>query len=93
MPADTREDFMDDWYQNSGKLKLWLDYRAIDNDKPTGVAPRCKGPQAGFRQPVAGPLWRSQCQPGPDQSLRRCLLLPRPNIDLALQDAEQALVA
>ena len=32
MPADSRDGYMDDWYQNSGKLKLWLDYEAIDDD-------------------------------------------------------------
>ncbi|MDF5946156.1 hypothetical protein P4129_01695 [Pseudomonas aeruginosa] len=25
---------LDDWYQNSGKLKMWMDYQAFDDDTP-----------------------------------------------------------
>ncbi len=75
MPADSRDAFLDDWYQNSGKIKLWLDYEAIDNDKPTGLHLDEKDPKRDFCQPVAHPLRRPECQPGPDQPLHRGVLL------------------
>lgn len=37
MPADARQAILDDWYQHSGKLKLWLDYPGIDTRKASGL--------------------------------------------------------
>ncbi|MCC6077386.1 fatty acid cis/trans isomerase [Pseudomonas sp. GCM10022188] len=37
MPAAEREALLDDWYQYSGKLKLWLNYAAIDQQTPSGL--------------------------------------------------------
>ncbi|MEK1943462.1 MAG: fatty acid cis/trans isomerase, partial [Pseudomonas sp.] len=37
MPPDSREAILSDWYQNSGKLKMWMDYQDIDDDSPTGL--------------------------------------------------------
>ena len=34
MPADSRSGILSSWYQNSGKLKMWMDYQKIDNDTP-----------------------------------------------------------
>ena len=30
MPRDVREDELEDWYQKSGKIKMWMDYTKID---------------------------------------------------------------
>ncbi len=38
MPRDAREDILKDWYQNSGKIKLWLDYTKIDDDTHSTLA-------------------------------------------------------
>ncbi|MBJ9974999.1 fatty acid cis/trans isomerase [Pseudomonas sp. S75] len=37
MPASKRGAILDDWYQNSGKVKMWLDYTDIDTDTPSGL--------------------------------------------------------
>jgi len=37
MPADVRQDILDDWYQKSGKVKLWLNYTKIDNDTKSAL--------------------------------------------------------
>ncbi|RBJ62748.1 peptidylprolyl isomerase, partial [Pseudomonas sp. MWU12-2534b] len=37
MPAGPREDFLDEWYQNSGKFKMWLDYESIDDGKRSAL--------------------------------------------------------
>lgn len=37
MPQDQRQALLDDWYQGSGQLKVWLDYPALDTTTPTGL--------------------------------------------------------
>ncbi len=66
MPADSRDDYLDDWYQNSGKLKMWLDYERIDDSTPSAL--KLHG-QTRLRQAIADALWRPQRPSGPDQSL------------------------
>ncbi|MEN5150298.1 fatty acid cis/trans isomerase [Pseudomonas orientalis] len=90
MPADTREDFLDDWYQNSGKLKLWLDYEAIDDDKPSGLHLSEKDPKRDFANQLLTRYGSLNASPDP---INRCTgaFCSRAGIDPALQDAEQAL--
>ncbi|MFL1504853.1 fatty acid cis/trans isomerase [Pseudomonas sp. S191] len=90
MPADTRDDFMDDWYQNSGKLKLWLDYEAIDDDKPSGLHLDEKDPKRDFANQLLTRYGNLNASPDP---INRCTgaYCSRDGIDPALQDAEQAL--
>ena len=90
MPADTREDFLDDWYQNSGKLKLWLDYEAIDDDKPSGLHLDEKDPKRDFANQLLSRYGALNVSPDP---INRCsgAYCSRPGIGPALQDAEQAL--
>lgn len=38
LPASARKPLMDDWYQNSGKLKMWLYYPSLDTDSPSAIA-------------------------------------------------------
>ena len=90
MPADSREDFMDDWYQNSGKLKLWLDYEAIDDDKATGLHLMGQDPKRDFANQLLTRYGALNASPDP---INRCTgaYCSRDGIDPALQDAEQAL--
>ena len=90
MPADSREDFLDDWYQNSGKLKLWLDYEAIDDDKPTGLHLNAQDPKRDFANQLLTRYGELNASPDP---INRCAgaYCSRDGIDPALQDAEQAL--
>ncbi len=90
MPADSRDAFMDDWYQNSGKIKLWLDYEAIDDDKPTGLHLDEKDPKRDFANQLLTRYGYLNASPDP---INRCAgaYCSRDGIDPALQDAEQAL--
>jgi len=90
MPADSREDFLDDWYQNSGKLKLWLDYESIDDDTPTGLHLDAKDPKRDFANQLLARYGDLNASPDP---INRCdgAFCSRDGIDPALQDAEQAL--
>ncbi|WP_350615541.1 fatty acid cis/trans isomerase [Pseudomonas sp. HY7a-MNA-CIBAN-0227] len=90
MPADSRDGFLDDWYQNSGKVKLWLDYEAIDNDKPSGLKLDEKDPKRDFANQLLARYGDLNASPDP---INRCIsaYCSRPAIDPALRDAEQAL--
>lgn len=90
MPADTRDDFMDDWYQNSGKLKLWLDYEAIDDDKPSGLHLDEKDPKRDFAKQLLTRYGYLNASPDP---INRCTsaYCSRDGIEPAVQAAEQAL--
>jgi hypothetical protein len=90
MPADSRDGFLDDWYQNSGKFKMWLDYEDIDNDKPTALTLDEKDPKRDFALQLLARYGELNARPDP---INRCdgAYCSRPNIDLDLQNAEQAL--
>jgi len=90
MPADSRDGYMDDWYQNSGKLKLWLDYEAIDDDKPTGLHLSENDPKRDFASQLLSRYGDLNASPDP---INRCsgAYCSRDAIDSALQEAEQAL--
>ncbi|PFG23705.1 fatty acid cis/trans isomerase CTI [Pseudomonas lurida] len=90
MPADSRDGYMDDWYQNSGKLKLWLDYEAIDDDKPTGLHLSENDPKRDFASQLLSHYGDLNASPDP---INRCsgAYCSRDGIDPALQEAEQAL--
>ncbi|WP_339465847.1 fatty acid cis/trans isomerase [Pseudomonas lurida] len=90
MPADSRDGYMDDWYQNSGKLKLWLDYEAIDDDKPTGLHLSENDPKRDFASQLLSRYGDLNASPDP---INRCsgAYCSRDGIDPALQEAEQAL--
>ncbi|AZD09092.1 cis/trans isomerase [Pseudomonas chlororaphis] len=90
MPAGTREDFLDDWYQNSGKFKMWLDYESIDDDKASALVLDEKDPKRDFAHQLLNRYGDLNARPDP---INRCdgAYCSRPNIDPALQNAEQAL--
>jgi hypothetical protein len=90
MPADSREGYLDDWYQAGGKFKMWLDYEAIDDDKPTALKLDEEDPKRDFARQLLLRYGELNARPDP---INRCAgaYCSRPNIDPALQDAEQAL--
>ncbi|EXF92828.1 peptidyl-prolyl cis-trans isomerase [Pseudomonas fluorescens HK44] len=90
MPADSRDGYLDDWYQSSGKFKMWLDYESIDNDKPTALKLDETDPKRDFVQQLLIRYGDLNARPDP---INRCdgAYCSRPNIDPALQNAEQAL--
>ena len=90
MPANSRDDFLDDWYQNSGKVKLWMDYESIDDDKPTGLILDKNDPKRDFVKQLLNRYGDLNASPDP---INRCVgaYCSRPGIAPALRDAEQAL--
>ncbi|MCX2900809.1 fatty acid cis/trans isomerase [Pseudomonas mandelii] len=90
MPADSREGYLDDWYQNSGKIKMWLDYESIDDDKETALKLDEKDPKRDFALQLLARYGELNASPDP---INRCdgAYCSRPNIDPDLQSAEQAL--
>jgi hypothetical protein len=44
LPAYARKPLMDEWYQNSGKLKMWLYYPSLDTDSPSAISYSSKQP-------------------------------------------------
>ncbi|WP_426101550.1 fatty acid cis/trans isomerase [Pseudomonas sp. PSPC3-3] len=90
MPANSRDDFLDDWYQNGGKVKLWMDYESIDDDKPTGLKLNEKDPKRDFVNQLLARYGDLNASPDP---LNRCVgaYCSRPGLEPVLRDAEQAL--
>ncbi|MGB4487953.1 MAG: fatty acid cis/trans isomerase [Pseudomonas veronii] len=90
MPANSRDDFLDDWYQNGGKVKLWMDYESIDGDKPTGLKLNEKDPKRDFVNQLLARYGDLNASPDP---INRCAgaYCSRPGLEPVLRDAEQAL--
>ncbi|NWB83649.1 fatty acid cis/trans isomerase [Pseudomonas gingeri] len=90
MPADSRDGYLDDWYQNGGKLKMWLDYERIDDSKPSALKLDEKDPKGDFVRQLLVRYGDLNAHPDP---INRCegAYCSRPNIDPGLQEAEQSL--
>ncbi|BBP82331.1 MULTISPECIES: fatty acid cis/trans isomerase [unclassified Pseudomonas] len=90
MPAESRTAILDDWYQNSGKLKMWLDYEDIDDDTPTGLFLPVERAKGSFAAQLLKRYADLNARPDP---INRCTTgnCYRLGIDPALQQAEQAL--
>ncbi|MGE8360047.1 fatty acid cis/trans isomerase [Pseudomonas sp.] len=90
MPADSRQEILDDWYQNSGKLKMWLDYQGIDTRSPTALLLDESAPKQHFAE---GLLTRFQALNARPDPINRCTgaHCHRPDLPEELQHAEQAL--
>ncbi len=50
MPRKARQGLLSDWYQNSGKVKLWLDYTKIDNHTKSALGLPRKNSKAVFAE-------------------------------------------
>ncbi|HKS15287.1 MAG TPA: fatty acid cis/trans isomerase [Pseudomonas sp.] len=90
MPADKRGAILSDWYQNSGKVKMWLDYEAIDTDTPSGIKLDPRDPKRDFGLRLLQLSASLNASPDP---INRCngAYCSRPGLSEALRNAEQSL--
>ncbi|MDM8349598.1 fatty acid cis/trans isomerase [Pseudomonas sp. sp1636] len=90
MPADARQAILDDWYQYSGRLKLWLDYPRIDTHSRTALQLPTTDPIRGFAEALLNRYDSLNARPDP---ISRCKGAPchRAGLPAELQAAEQAL--
>lgn len=90
MPADKRGAILSDWYQNSGKVKMWMDYESIDTDTSSGIKLDPRDPKRDFGLEL---LQRSASLDASPDPINRCngAYCSRPGLDEAWRDAEQSL--
>lgn len=90
LPARSREAYLDDWYQNSGKLKMLLDYTSVDHRSPSAIALNGKDPKKQFAEHLLQRYDRLNARPDP---INRCAGAHcyRDGLPRELQHAEQAL--
>ncbi|MBD9414887.1 fatty acid cis/trans isomerase [Pseudomonas sp. PDM16] len=90
LPPESRQVYLDDWYQNSGKLKMWLDYADADLDTATGLNLPEQGAKGAFAQALLARYADLNARPDP---INRCegADCHRPGLPADLEDAEQAL--
>ena len=90
MPADSRASILSDWYQNSGKIKMWLDYEKIDTSTPTGMILDPTDPKRDFALKLIDRAGTLNANPDP---INRCTgaYCSRPDIAQEFQFAEQSL--
>ncbi|MEO4048262.1 fatty acid cis/trans isomerase [Pseudomonas sp. CAU 1711] len=90
LPPQSRQDYLDDWYQDSGKLKMWLDYADVDLDSPTAFILPSQGAKGAFVETLLQRYGTLNARPDP---LNRCRTgeCHRPGLPAELEDAEQAL--
>jgi hypothetical protein len=90
MPADKRDDLLSDWYQNGGKVKMWLDYQKIDDDTPSGMKLDEKDPKRDFALKLAARAGTLNAAPDP---INRCssAYCSRPGISDSFAQVEQSL--
>jgi hypothetical protein len=90
LPPQARQVYLDDWYQDGGKLKMWLDYTAADLDTATGITLPERGAKGAFAQALLARYADLNARPDP---LNRCegADCHRPGLPAELEDAEQAL--
>ncbi|MDF2445927.1 MAG: cti [Moraxellaceae bacterium] len=89
MPPGSRQALIDDWYQSSGKLKVWLYYPKTDTSRPVAIPYRTDTPRQEFVDRLRvrmGDLARQD-------PLNGCtnLLCYRPGIPLFLRVSDHAL--
>jgi hypothetical protein len=90
MPADSRQGYLSDWYQSSGKLKVWLDYQPIDSKTPSALRLAGPDPKRSFAQALLERYGSLNARPDP---INRCngAHCHRPGVEVELQRAEQSL--
>ncbi|ADE15975.1 fatty acid cistrans isomerase [Nitrosococcus halophilus Nc 4] len=69
LPPQSREQYLNDWYQDTGQLKLFLSYASIDKTSPTAVAFHSQYPKKEFLKqllPYLGAI------AGPKDVINRC---------------------
>ncbi|MBV2133008.1 fatty acid cis/trans isomerase [Pseudomonas sp. MAP12] len=92
MPPEQRQAILGDWYQDGGKLKLWLDYEGIDAGTPSGLRLPADDPKAAFAERLLERYGSLNARPDPLNRCRdaRCF---RPQASPAVQRIDQRLSA
>jgi hypothetical protein len=90
MPVSTRAAMIDDWYQSSGKLKMWVDYENVADNSRTNLALNEADPKGALLQGLLQRYGYLNARPDP---FSRCdgAYCSRPDVPSEVQDAEQAL--
>lgn len=90
MPAKQRSDILGDWYQNSGKVKMWLDYEDIDTDTPSALKLDPRDPKRDFGLKLVERTGSLNASPDP---INRCqgAYCSLPTSSAEFRDVEQAL--
>lgn len=90
LPAAARQAELDSWYQNSGRLKMWLDYQGIDTHTPSVLGLPEKDAKRAFGLALVEHFAAVNAYPDPINRCRdgRCF---RPQAAPVLQRVEQAL--
>lgn len=90
MPADKRRSILGDWYQNGGKVKMWLDYDDIDTRTPSGLKLDARDPRRDFGLKL---LQRSASLNAAPDPINRCTgaYCSRPGMSAEFRDVEQSL--
>ncbi|HBX55594.1 fatty acid cis/trans isomerase [Pseudomonas sp. UBA2684] len=90
MPAESRQAILDDWYQNSGKLKMWMDYQGIDDESPSALHLDQQDPKRSFVEALLARYADLNARPDP---INRCsgAQCHRDGLSPQLQGVEQTL--
>lgn len=90
LPADSREGYLDDWYQNSGKLKMLLDYTSVDHRSPSALNLAGRDPKQQFAEQLLARYATLNARPDPINRCKgaRCY---REGLSKDLQHVEQTL--
>ncbi|SDU78896.1 fatty acid cis/trans isomerase [Pseudomonas sihuiensis] len=90
LPARSREAYLDDWYQNSGKLKMLLDYTSVDHRSPSAIGLTGEDPKKQFAEQLLQRYAKLNARPDP---INRCTGAQcyRDGLPRELQDVEQTL--
>ncbi|MGB4074824.1 fatty acid cis/trans isomerase [Pseudomonas sp.] len=90
LPAESRQGYLDDWYQSSGKLKMWMSYQDIDTQSPTALQLPGADAKRSFVETLLARYGSLNARPDP---INRCTGAHcyRPDVDAELQRAEQSL--
>lgn len=90
MPPSSRQGYMDDWYQKSGKLKMWLYYPTLDRKQPTAISLSSSKPKEEFLQQLLNRVGTLNARPDPINRCdgKQCF---RPQAPAYARHADQAL--
>nr|WP_314873962.1 fatty acid cis/trans isomerase [uncultured Pseudomonas sp.] len=90
MPTDQRGAILSDWYQTTGKVKMWLDYEDIDTDTASGFKLDERDPKRDFGLQLLQRTKSLNVSPDP---INRCqgAYCSRPQMSAEFRDAEQSL--
>lgn len=90
LPAESRQAYLNDWYQSGGQLKMWMSYTEADLDTPTGLQLLGKDAKREFAEALLSRYAGLNARPDP---LNRCRVAHcyRNGLDPQLRSAEQAM--